>query len=201
MAHDIAFPVLIGTPADEGAAGLHPAGVKCSSANRCELTRQAAWLGPPIISRPREGRRRRGLTIFIITPADDGAVGLHPAGVQPPGADGGEGTGGHGVAWPQPSLEPQQTTERSVFTPQVWRPPALTEANRTLRGGVASKAISSDWSLTLQPQQMTEPSVFTPQVCESPALTEANSPVGGVDCPYLLEPQQTIEPSVFTPQV
>ena len=42
---------------------------------------------------------------------------------------------------------PQQTTEPSALTPQVWPPPALTEANSP-SGGV-------DWPYSLRPQQAT----------------------------------------------
>ena len=82
------------------------------------------------------------------------------------------GTGQGSVVRMHQSL-PQQTTEPSVFTPQVCLPPALTEANLP-SGGVASPSSSL-------PQQATVPSVSTPQVCLPPALTEAySSPRGSV---------------------
>ena len=71
----------------------------------------------------------RGLAILIIAPADDGAVGGDPAGVghpQAPALTEANSPWG-GVASPY-SSSPQQTTEPSVVTPQVWPLPALTEA-------------------------------------------------------------------------
>ena len=65
---------------------------------------------------------------------------------------------------------PQQATEPSRLTPQVWNPPALTEANSPA-GGVA-------WPCLFQPQQATAPSPFTPQMWDPPALTGANSSAG-----------------------
>ncbi len=60
-----------------------------------------------------------------------------------------------GVASPRSSL-PQQAAEPSVFTPQVWVFPALTER----------KEPSGDeaWPSASLPQQATEPSVLMPQV-------------------------------------
>ena len=56
----------------------------------------------------------------------------------------------------------------SSLTPQVWKTPALTEANSPVGGLV--------WLYSLQPQQATVPSSLTPQVCLAPALTEAKAP-------------------------
>lgn len=79
--------------------------------------------------------------------------------------------------------EPQQATELSRFTPQVWSEPALTETNSP-DGGLAWPTVLSSALVavfaSLDPQHSTEPSRLTPQVWKSPALTEANSPVGGV---------------------
>ena len=54
------------------------------------------------------------------------------------------------------SLKPQQVTEPSLLTPQVFFLPALTETNEPA-GGLASPFPSL-------PQQATEPSLLTPQV-------------------------------------
>ena len=63
--------------------------------------------------------------ISIGTPAGDGAVAPHPAGVVPSGTDGNEGSFGRpGLAV---VILPQQATEPSLHTPQVWNAPALTE--------------------------------------------------------------------------
>ena len=91
------------------------------------------------------------------------------------------------------TLIPQHSTEPPVRTPQVWSPPALTEANSP-DGGEA-------FLYQLDPQHSTEPSILTPHVCEDPALTEANSPDGGVAWPSSSSPQHSTEPSVLTPQV
>jgi hypothetical protein len=55
----------------------------------------------------------------------------------------------------------------SVFTPQVWDFPALTET-KVPAGGVA-------WPALLSPQQAMVPSVFRPHVCFWPALTETKA--------------------------
>ena len=68
---------------------------------------------------------------------------------------------------------PQQATEPSTLTPQVWTIPALTEANSPA-GGVARPS-------SLPPQQETKPSILTPQVCSTSALTQANR-----ECPALV---------------
>ena len=73
------------------------------------------------------------------------------------------------MAWPS-SLEPQHSTEPSVFTPHVWNKPALTEA-KAPPGGVA-------WPSSLSPQHSTEPSVLARHVCKAPALTAAKAFVG-----------------------
>ena len=85
----------------------HPAGVRPPGADGVELP----------------GRRRR-----LATPAGDGVVPLQPAVVVPPGADGGE-LPGRRRRLTTSTFQPQQATEPSRFTPQVWPTPALTEAN------------------------------------------------------------------------
>ena len=75
------------------------------------------------------------------------------------------------MAWPN-SLSPQQATESSLLTPQLWPPPTLTETKEPT-GGVA-------WPSPLLPQQATAPSLLTPQVCCTPALTETKELAAGV---------------------
>jgi hypothetical protein len=50
-----------------------------------------------------------------------------------------------GVVFPSPPLNPQQATLPSVFTPQLWKPPALTLV-KLASGGVV-------WPVPLYPQQ------------------------------------------------
>ena len=108
--------------------------------------------------------------------------------------------GAHSLVYPGKSeavrpraCPPQQATEPSLLTPQVFFLPALTETKEPA-GGVTLPAVSL-------PQQSTEPSLLTPQVCDTPALTETKEPAGGVASPYSSEPQQATEPSLLTPQV
>ena len=96
-----------------------------------------------------------------------------------------------GVACPSPSL-PQQATEPSLLTPQVWEPGADGDEGTRGRRGPA---------VPVPPQQATEPSLLTPQVWTHPALTETKEPAGGVAWPSQLPPQQATEPSLLTPQV
>ena len=65
--------------------------------------------------------------------------------------------------------------EPSVFNPQVWDHPALTEEKEPAGG--------EDRPPPSYPQQAMEPSVFNPQVCWDwdPALTEEKEPAGGED--------------------
>jgi uncharacterized protein (DUF2336 family) len=67
-------------------------------------------------------------------------------------------------------LAPQQATVPSVFTPQVYWSPALTNAKVPSGGVAAPKAFS--------PQQATVPSVFTAQAWNMPTLTEVKVPAG-----------------------
>ena len=68
-------------PADDGAVGLHPAGVVVASANRGEETGGRCGLSNEI-----------AIYVLIGTPANDGAIGLHPAGVKIARTDGCERT-------------------------------------------------------------------------------------------------------------
>ena len=81
------------------------------------------------------------------------------------------------MLWPK-SLKPQQATEPSLLTPQVFFLPALTETKEPAGGVVSPKS--------LKPQQATEPSPLTPQVWIAPALTETKEPAGGRPSPYPL---------------
>ena len=73
--------------------------------------------------------------------------------------------------WPN-SLSPQQATEPSLLTPQVFAYPAMTEMKEP--AGVVA------WPSSLLPPQATEPLLLTPQVWFPPALTESKEPAGVV---------------------
>ena len=145
-----AIPVT--APTGDGAVAPHPAGVLPPSADGDEGTRGrrgpaapvtaptgdgAVAPHPAVVVRPGadgdEGTRgRRDLACGITAPAGDGAIAPHLAGVVPPGAHGDEGTAG-GAASPSP-FQPQQATEPSLLTPQVWSHPALTETKEPAGG-------------------------------------------------------------------
>ena len=88
---------------------------------------------------------------------------------------------------------PQQATEPSLLTPQVWSCPALPETKEPA-GGVWPRRIhcctSRRWSRCSSPRR-----------CGPPSAQETKEPAGGVAWPYSSEPQQATEPSLLTPQV
>ena len=93
--------ILVVSPAEGVAGGRHPARVAPAGADGCE-----GFAG-----------RRRGLARVITAPAEGVAGGRHPARVAPAGADGCEGFPGR-----------RRGLAIYVVTPQVWLPPALTDA-------------------------------------------------------------------------
>ena len=74
---------------------------------------------------------------------------------------------------------PQQATEPSLLTPQVWSPPGA-DGDEGTRGRRGLAIVGSGPAVL--PQQATEPSLLTPQVWPHPALTETKEPAGGVAC-------------------
>jgi|ERR1039457_375875 hypothetical protein len=73
----------------------------------------------------------------------------------------------------------------SVFTPQMYMFPTLTEAKEVLVEGDSNS-----------PQHTTVPSISTPHAPPSPALIDAKAPVGGAQG----NPQHARVSSVFIPQ-
>ena len=117
-------------------------------------------------------------------PASDGAVSPHPAGVDPPGADGGEGTAGWRGLTNNIALD--ILVEAPAFDGAASPHPAGVDHSGTDGGeGTAGwRGLTNNIPVveasSLAPQHWTEPSVLTPQVWKYPAPTEAKEPPGGV---------------------